>query len=30
MILEIEILSPEFRELLKKWNEEYEKNIRSY
>ncbi len=28
-MLEIEILSPEFKELLKKWNKEYEKNIRN-
>lgn len=30
MMLEIELLSPEFRELLKKWNEDYEKTIRNY
>ena len=30
MMLEIELLSPEFMELLKKWNEDYEKNIRLY
>ena len=30
MMLEIELLPPEFMELLKKWNEDYEKNIRLY
>ena len=29
-MLEIELLSPEFMELLKKWNEDYEKTIRNY
>ena len=30
MMLEIELLSPEFMELLKKWNKDYEKTIRNY